>query len=83
MTTTEKTYVDQILARTALKDTYERSLQILSSLLHRHYQQKVIILLDEYDAPINAAFTHGYYKEMVEFIRNLFSAALKDNDALE
>jgi hypothetical protein len=83
MTTTERAYVDQILAGTALKDTYERSLQLLSTLLHRHYQKRIIILLDEYDAPIHAAFTHGYYKEMVEFIRNLFSAALKDNDALE
>jgi predicted AAA-ATPase/PD-(D/E)XK nuclease superfamily protein len=83
MTATERAYVDQILTRTALKDTCEKSLQILSNLLYHHYQKKVVILIDEYDAPIHAAFTHGYYKEMVEFIRNLFSAALKDNDALE
>jgi hypothetical protein len=80
---TEKTDYDQILAKTASKTVYEKSLQFLSDLLHRHYQKKVVILLDEYDAPIHAAFTHGYYKEMVEFIRNLFSTALKDNDALE
>jgi predicted AAA-ATPase/PD-(D/E)XK nuclease superfamily protein len=83
LTDAEKVDYNAIIARTALKDTYERSLQTLSTLLHRHYQKKVIILLDEYDAPIHAAFTNGYYKEMVEFIRNLFSGALKDNDALE
>jgi hypothetical protein len=72
-----------IMQRKADEALFTHSLKTLSYLLQRHYQKKVIILLDEYDAPIHAAFTHGYYKEMVEFIRNLFSAALKDNDALE
>jgi predicted AAA-ATPase/PD-(D/E)XK nuclease superfamily protein len=83
MTNAEKIDFDAVIALTASKDTFEKSLQVLSTLLHRHYQKKVIILLDEYDAPIHAAFTHGYYKEMVEFVRNLFSAALKDNNDLE
>jgi hypothetical protein len=83
MTDAEQLDYEAIIARTALKDTYEKSLKLLSTLLCRHHQKRVIILLDEYDAPIHSAFTHGYYKEMVEFIRNLFSAALKDNDALE
>jgi hypothetical protein len=83
MTDAEKIDYEAIIARTALKDTYEKSLKLLSTLLCRHYQKKVVILLDEYDAPIHAAFTHSYYKKMVEFIRNLFSSALKDNDTLE
>jgi len=83
MTKAEQLDFDDVIARIASKDTFEKSLQALSTLLHRYYQKRVIILLDEYDAPIHAAFTNGYYKEMVEFIRNLFSAALKDNDALE
>jgi predicted AAA-ATPase/PD-(D/E)XK nuclease superfamily protein len=72
-----------IMQRKADEALFTHSLETLSYLLYRHYQKKVIILLDEYDAPIHAAFMHGYYKEMVEFIRNLFSSALKDNDALE
>jgi hypothetical protein len=78
-----QSYYQVILNSKATKVQLEVSLQELSNILYQHYQKKVIILLDEYDAPIHAAFTHGYYKEMVEFIRNLFSAALKDNDALE
>jgi len=83
MTKAEQLDYDTIIARAASKDTLEKSLQVLSTLLQRYYQKRVIILLDEYDAPIHAAFTHGYYQDMVEFIRNLFSAALKDNNALE
>jgi predicted AAA-ATPase/PD-(D/E)XK nuclease superfamily protein len=83
MTNAEKIDYDAIIAGIASKDTFEKSLHTLSALVYRHYQKKVIILIDEYDAPIHAAFTHGYYKEMVELIRNLFSAALKDNNNLE
>jgi predicted AAA-ATPase/PD-(D/E)XK nuclease superfamily protein len=83
MTDAEKSDYEAIIKRTASKTVYEQSLQVLSALLYRHYHKKVIILLDEYDAPIHAAYSYSYYKEMVEFIRNLFSAALKDNNALE
>ena len=59
------------------------SLQLLSQLLYRHYGQKTIILIDEYDVPLDKAFQHGYYKEMVSLIRGLFGQALKTNDALQ
>lgn len=59
------------------------SLQLLSKLLYRHYGQKTIILIDEYDVPLDKAFQHGYYKEMVSLIRGLFGQALKTNDALQ
>ena len=59
------------------------SLQVLSQLLCRHYGRKTIILIDEYDVPLDKAFQHGYYKEMVALIRGLFGQALKTNDSLQ
>lgn len=59
------------------------SLKVLSRLLFKHYDQKVIILIDEYDVPLDKAFQHGYYKEMVSLIRGLFGQALKTNDYLQ
>ncbi|WP_129738694.1 AAA family ATPase [Massilimicrobiota timonensis] len=59
------------------------SLKDISSILFKHYHQKVIILIDEYDVPLQSAYQHGYYDEMVDFIRSVFSSALKTNDALE
>ncbi len=60
----------------------EKSLLILSDLLSRHYGQKVIILIDEYDVPLDKAFQYGFYDEMVSLIRNLFGNALKTNPSL-
>lgn len=59
------------------------SLQTLSQLLYRHYDQKVIMLIDEYDVPLDKAFQHGYYQEMVSLIRGLFGQALKTNSFLQ
>lgn len=59
------------------------SLQTLSMLLAKHYGRKVMILIDEYDVPLDKAFQSGYYPEMVALIRNLFSKALKGNDSLQ
>ena len=59
------------------------SLQTLSLLLNKHYGQKTILLIDEYDVPLDKAFQHGYYKEMVALIRGLFGQALKTNDYLQ
>ena len=59
------------------------SLRQLSQMLFQHYGQKVIILIDEYDVPLDKAFQHGYYKEMVSLIRTLFSHALKSNPFLQ
>ncbi len=59
------------------------SLKILSKLLYKHYGQKSIILIDEYDVPLDKAFQNGYYDEMVSLIRGLFGEALKSNDYLE
>ena len=59
------------------------SLQTLSMLLNKHYDQRAILLIDEYDVPLDKAFQHGYYKEMVALIRSLFGQALKTNDYLQ
>ena len=51
--------------------------------LEKHWRQKVILLIDEYDVPLQSAYLNGYYDEMVNFLGKIFSAALKTNDALE
>lgn len=59
------------------------SLQILSELLQKHYGKKTIILIDEYDVPLDKAFHNGYYKEFVALIRGVLGQALKTNEALQ
>lgn len=58
-------------------------LRVITNALYTYYQQKVIVLIDEYDVPLQAAYQNNYYEEMVEFLRSVFSSALKTNDALE
>ena len=58
------------------------SLKTLSALLHKHYDKQVILLIDEYDVPLDKAFQYGYYDEMVSLIRNMFGNALKTNPNL-
>ena len=65
------------------KDKLISSLQLLSQLLYKHYGKKVVILIDEYDVPLDKAFQNGYYKEMVSLIRGLFGQALKTNEFLQ
>lgn len=65
------------------EDMLVSSLQTLSQLLCRHYSQKAMILIDEYDVPLDKAYQYGYYKEMVSLIRGLFGQALKTNDDLQ
>ena len=59
------------------------SLQFIAQCLMQHYGKKVIIIIDEYDVPLQNAYLNGYYDDMVNFLRNVFSTALKTNDALE
>lgn len=84
----EKEQYHALIALNAGKYTMDEnqlisSLKMLSGLLYKHYGKKVIILIDEYDVPLDKAFQHGYYKEMVSLIRGLFGQVLKTNDALQ
>ena len=65
------------------KDTFTASFKLLSQLLYKHYGKKVVILIDEYDVPLDKAYQNGYYHEMVSLIRGLFGQALKTNDYLQ
>ena len=61
----------------------QRSLRTLSELLYKHYGKKAVILIDEYDVPLDKAYQNGYYREMVSLIRDIFGNALKTNEYLE
>ena len=61
----------------------QSSLHALTGLLSLHYGRKVILLIDEYDVPLDKAYQHGYYDEMISLIRGMFGAALKTNDSLQ
>lgn len=65
------------------KEKLISSLQLLSQLLYKHYGKKTVILIDEYDVPLDKAFQNGYYNEMVSLIRGLFGQALKTNEFLQ
>ena len=79
----EKKPLERILKEQDTKDDILNSLKTLSFLLYQHYGQKTVLLIDEYDVPLDKAFHHGYYREMVALIRGLFGQALKTNDFLQ
>ena len=79
----EKAAFERFLNEQDTLDDVQECLKMLSSLLYQHYGQKAILLIDEYDVPLDKAFQHGYYKEMVALIRGLFGQALKTNDFLQ
>jgi hypothetical protein len=74
---------DRIVNLTGEPEEYATSLLFLSGRLYEAYGKKVVILIDEYDVPLETAYFRGYYEEMVSFIRSLFESALKTNPSLE
>ena len=68
---------------TMSEDVLKNSLLTLARLLRKHYSQKVILLIDEYDVPLDKAQQFGYYEEMVSLVRNMLGQALKSNDSLQ
>ena len=79
----EKVLYKKYIDGAANQNELESSLLNLSYFLHKHYHQKVIILIDEYDVPLQSAYQNNYYDEMVDFLRSIFSSSLKTNNALE
>ncbi len=81
LTDDDKQQYEQILLGTS--ENTADSLRLLSQLLFLHYDKKVVILIDEYDVPLDKAFQNGYYSEMTSLIRRILGQALKTNDYLQ
>lgn len=79
----EKEIYNRVLNIEASQKEYEYSLKNLSEYLHRYYKQPVVILIDEYDAPIETGFVNRFYDDIINFMRNFFGEALKTNDYLK
>ena len=80
---TTKDILNKLHNRSSSVEDLKISLRVITNALYTYYQQKVIVLINEYDVPLQAAYQNNYYEEMVEFLRSVFSSALKTNDALE
>ena len=79
----QRTFIENIMYGNPSPDDLARSIALLSALLHDVTGKNVIILIDEYDVPLQSAFLHGYYDEMLVFLRTMMSSALKTNPYLE
>jgi hypothetical protein len=79
----DKSFCERIISKAGTVNDVEISIKSLCEFLELHYGIKPILLIDEYDSPINASYTNGYYQEMIEILRNMYSMALKDNIHLE
>ena len=79
----EKDKFSELLRGTRAFDCIKKSINTLCSLLEKHYGRKVVLLIDEYDVPLDKAYINGYYDEMIDLIRAMFGAALKSNDSLQ
>jgi len=77
-----KTYFGDVLNGTADKSDLTRSLWKLSEMLHQYYGEGAVIIIDEYDTPIQSGYSNGFYDDVISFMRNLLSACLKDNQHL-
>lgn len=76
----KKTYLDMLECKS--DDDIESNLYVLSKLLYRHFKQKIVLLIDEYDVPLDKAYHAGYYDEMIILIRNMLHQVLKTNEYL-
>ena len=79
----EKEYIRRILDLTAEPEEYQLSLKRLSSFLYKHYHIRPIILIDEYDAPLQTAYNGGFYDDAIRFWQGWYNATLKDNSNLQ
>lgn len=79
----EKNFFKDILNSTASQERVELSLKYLSKYLYRYYKQKCVIIIDEYDVPIQSGYINDFYDEIIGFMRNFLTGGLKDNSCLE
>lgn len=79
----ERTMYHEIMTEKAAERDYAKSILFLSKCLETYYGKKAVVIIDEYDVPLENSFTCGFYKEMINFIRALFESGLKDNTSLE
>jgi len=79
----DKEYYNSVINKKTTVIELSNALKKLSEYIYDYFDQKVIILIDEYDVPIQAAYVNNYYDETIEFIRNLLSGAFKDNNYLQ
>ena len=82
LTDAEKEPMKRLLGNRPERVDIKNSLALLCALLEKHYVQKPILLIDEYDVPLDKAYYHGYYPQMIDLIRAMFQAALKTNSSL-
>ena len=78
----EQDYIERMISGTLSEVEYTRSLLNLTRMLEKHHKCKTVILIDEYDTPIQQGHTHGFYDKVITFMRNFMSAGLKDNPSL-
>ena len=79
----EKELYDSFLYRTASIENYQKAVYTLTEMLYKYYGKKTIILIDEYDVPIQQGYLEGFYDDIVSFIREVFSSSLKGNEYVE
>ncbi len=79
----QKSIYNKIVNENSSQSQLESSIKFLSECLYTHYSKKVIILIDEYDTPLNASHDQDFFEDLVDFFKNMFGTALKGNDALE
>ena len=82
ITDEEKSAYLRIISENSTFADITGSLRMFCALLEKHYGQKVVLLIDEYDVPLDKAYAHGYYDRMIDLIRSMFGLALKTNDSL-
>ncbi len=78
----EKKEFDKFRSKSASEDELGDSLAFLTNMLYKHFNQKVVLLIDEYDVPVQAAFVYGFYDEIILFMKELLTGALKDQKYL-
>ena len=78
----DKAFFEKIVLKTASAVDFSHALEYLSQMLHKHYDERTVVIVDEYDTPIQQGHTKGFYEDVIGFMRNLLSGCFKDNKSL-